>query len=105
MDGENHARPRRERGLHVTGVEITGVGIDVHEDGLRPQPDDAADRGVERVGRGDDLVAGPQFDRHQRGQERVAARRDADRVFATAVFGDLHFQSRDFRAQNELLRL
>ena len=36
MDGENHARPRREGSLHVAGVEIIGVGVYVHEDGLRP---------------------------------------------------------------------
>ena len=54
--------------------------IDVDEHGARAQARDAADGREEGEGRGDDLVARPHAERHQRHQQRVGARGQPDRV-------------------------
>jgi hypothetical protein len=56
-------------------------------------------------GRGNDLVAGLEIERHQRQEQRVGAGGATDGVFGVAKPGNIRFEGRDFGAHDELLPL
>ena len=60
--------------------QVEGRGIDVAEQRPRAEPRDDARRREEGKRRRDDLVAWSDVERHQRDQQRVRARRNADTV-------------------------
>ena len=94
---------RRDRGDGRGRVEVEGVGVDVDEHRRRAQPGHRAGGREERIGRRDDLVARADVERHQRRQQRVGARRHADRVRRLQVGGQLALEALDFRAADEAL--
>ena len=93
-----HALERR-RAQVVTG------GIDVHEDRHRVQPRDDPRGGEEGVRRGEDVIAGADLERHERGEERVGARRHPDPVPRADVVRHGLLEDRYLRAHDELLGL
>ena len=54
-------------------VDVERVRGDVDEHGGRTHTGDAASSGEERVGAGDDFVAGADAERHQRGEDGIGA--------------------------------
>src|SRR5688572_1062847 len=68
---------RRANGF---GIEVEGRGIDITEEGARAEPRDNPCSREEREWRRDDLVAGPDIERHEREQQCVRARRQAEPV-------------------------
>ena len=82
-------------------VDVVGLRVDVHEHRRGPPAGDRPGRGEEGVRGRDHLVARPDPEGHQRDQQRVGARRDADAVGALAVGGDLPLQGLDLRAEDE----
>jgi hypothetical protein len=105
VDRDDRLGARGDRGLDRGRVDVVGVGLDVHEDGLRTGAPDRAAGGEEGVRRGDDLIAGRQVDGHQRQQEGVGAGRAADGVGRAHVFADLRLQAADLGAHHEALGL
>ena len=85
----------------VVGVEIERDGIDVGEDGRRPDPRDRLRGRVEREGGADHLVAAPDPQRLEREHERVRAVRDPDRVWHAEVRGGLALERLHLRAEDE----
>ena len=77
-----------DRRANGGGIEIERRGIDVAEERPRAEPRDDAGRREERERRRDDLVAGTDVERHQREQQRVGARRQAEAVLRLRVLGD-----------------
>ena len=62
-----------------------------------------AGRREERERRRDDLVAGADVERHQREQQRIGARRQAEAVLRLRVRGDLRLELGDSRPEDEAL--
>ena len=80
------------------------AGIDVDEHRRRADARDGAGGGEERVGAGDDLVARPDAERHQRDEQRVGAGGDADGVLHPEQRRQSRCSKRlDFRAHDEAL--
>jgi hypothetical protein len=79
------AGARRDRGLDTRGVDVAGVGLDVHPDRHAAQQDDGLRRGRERERRGDDLVARLQVQRHHRDQQRLGAAGHGDAMFRAGM--------------------
>ena len=86
-----------------SAVDVERRGIDIHQHGPGADARDAAGGGEERIGRGDDFVAGTDVERHQRREERVGAGRHADRVRHAEPCGELAFERLDFGAEDEAL--
>ena len=99
---EDQLRLRGDRPLDLRDVEVERRRVDVDEDGHGAEARDAACRREEAERRGDDLVAGPEIERHQRDEERVGAARDADRVLDAEVRGDGALEGLDLRAEDEV---
>ena len=95
--------PRRDGRDRRVDVDVERVGIDVDQHRRRADAHDAAGGGEERIGRRDDLVAGADVERHQRREQRVGARRQADRVRHAEVRAQLALEAFDFRAADEAL--
>ena len=73
--------------------------------GLAPSSRDHARGREERERRRDHLVAGPDIERHQSDQQRIGARRHADRVARLRVSRDLALELDYVRAEDESLRV
>ena len=87
-------------------IDVEGVpGSMSTKTGCAPTPHDRPRRGEERVRRRDDLVAGPDPERHQRDEQGVGAGGHADGVLRAAVVGDRLLERLDLRAQDEALAL
>ena len=86
---------------HVVRVEVHRRRVDLREDRSRPAARDRLGRRVEREGRADHLVAGPDLERVERDHERVGAVRDPDRVLDAEVRGGLLLEGLDLRAEDE----
>jgi len=103
MDRDDRFGSRRYRGDGRVGIDVEGIGVDVHEDRLGAEPDNRAGRGEERVRARYDLVAGPDAEGHQRRQQRVSTRRHRDGVFDAKLAGQVLFEGFDFGAADEAL--
>ena len=79
----------RDRCANGGRIEVERRGIDVAEERPRTEPRDDACGREERERRRDDLVAGADVERHQREQQRIGARRQAEAVLRLRVGGDL----------------
>src|SRR5262245_23385073 len=88
--GQSHRRHR----------EAEVRGIDVGEDRRRTQPDDRGGRREEAEGRGHDLVSRTHVEGHERQEERVGSRGDADRMAHAEVLGDRRLEASDRLAQD-----
>src|SRR5207247_978784 len=73
-------RARRDRGLEPRRVHAQRVGLDVHQHRPGAQMLHDVDARGEGVGRGHDLVAGPDAQRHEAEVERRRRRVDGDPV-------------------------
>ena len=82
----------------IRRVDVERVWQDVGEDRLCTEPRHRASRREERKTRNDHLVSGPHLQRHERKQQRVAARGATDRVVDAAALGDGLFQGLAGRA-------
>ena len=82
--------------LNVSGSMSTSTGV-------APSRDDAAGGGEERIGAGHDLVARADAERHQRREQRVGARRHADRVVHAEVRLELALEPFDLGPVDEAL--
>ncbi len=102
MHGHDRLRPWRDLAGGVLDVHVEAVEAGVGEDRRRARARDAAGRGEEGEARADHLVARPDPQGHQREEDPVGARRDADRVLDARELGDLRFEVLDFRAEDEL---
>ena len=71
--------------------------------GRAPGARDGAGGGEERERAGDDLIAGADLERHEREQQRIGARGDADAVAALAVGGDGRLELLDRGPEDEVL--
>ena len=85
-------------------IDVECGRIDVDEDRLAAQPRHGRGRGKKRVAGQDHFVAGPDVQRHQRQQDRVAARGAGDRVRHVAIRGDRLFQRLAIRPKHEAAR-
>jgi hypothetical protein len=83
-------------------VDVAGVGLDVHEHRPGAQQHDGLDRGGEGEGRGDDLVAGLQVQRHHRDQQRLGAAGHGDAVLGAGEGGQGRFELLDLGAHDVL---
>ena len=95
----------REQGLDFFYVHQAALRADVDKDGSCAEPGDARHRGEKSKGRDDDRVAGAYSQSHQREQQRVASRSDADGITASEMRRRLRFESLHCFSQNKLLRL
>ncbi len=103
MDRHDRLRPRRDRGDGLRGIDVEREGIDVDQHGTRSDARDAACRREKRVGRRDDFVARADAERHEREQQRVGARRDADGVLDAEERGQFPLEAVDLRPHDEAL--
>ena len=105
MDGHDRLRPGRDP-LHDVGrVEVQRRRVDVREHRRRTAANDRFGRRVEREGRADDLVTGPDPHRVEDEHQRVRPVRDADRLRNAEVAGGLVLERIHVRAEDELPRL
>ncbi len=107
VDGDDRLRlaRARQRFLERGDGDVESVRIDVHENGPRTEPRDAA-RGREKsVRRRDDRVARSDAERHEEHELRVRPRRNADRVRRARVRRDRVFKCLRFRPEHERLRI
>jgi hypothetical protein len=88
VDAQHHLRARRDRPLHEPRVQAQRVGLDVHEHRPRAHVLDDVDARGERVGRGDDLVAGSTPSASSARWSAPVALFTGDRVARTGEFGD-----------------
>ena len=96
---------RLEELTEPEGLEVVGDRVDVEVDRARAGAGDRPAGGEEGVGTGEDLVTRPDVERHQRHEQRVGARRDADAVLRPAVGRDLLLQLAHGGTEDEHLRL
>ena len=101
-DGLDVRRPG-ERLLQRSRRKIEGRGIDIREDGPRPQSRDTTRRGEKGIGRGDHRVARPNPKRHEKDEFRVRAGGNADRVLRAAVACHRPFKAFRLRPQDQRL--
>ena len=85
------------------GREVESRRIDVEEQRPRAGAYDRARGGEEAEGAGDDLVTGADLECHQRQQQRIRARGNADPVAALTVGADGGLEFPDRAAQDEML--
>ena len=89
---------------HVGRIEIERLGHDIGKHRLRAEPPHGARRREEREARHDHFVARPDAQRHQRQQQRVAARGAADGMLRAAILGHRRFELRTRRAMHKRAR-
>ena len=83
--------------------DIERLRIDVAEDRPRARAGDGAGGGEEREGTGDHRIARTDVERHEREQQCIGARGDADAVTALAVAGERGLERLDLGSQDEVL--
>ena len=93
----------RDRRADGGRIEVERRGIDVAEERPRTEARDDTGRREERERRRDDLVAGADVERHQRQQQRIGARRQAEAVLRLRVLGDLRLELGDAGPEDEAL--
>ena len=89
--------------IAAVGVDVEGAGLDIDEHRPGADAHDAAGRGEERIRRRDHFVAGADVERHQRGEHRVGARRQADGVRISEGVAELALEAVDFGTADEAL--
>jgi hypothetical protein len=95
-------RARRDLGLDAAPVDVAGAGLDVDEHRRGAEQHDHLGGGGEAEGRGDDLVARLQLERHQRDQQRLGAAGDGDAMLGAAEGCEPLLQLLDLRAHDVL---
>jgi hypothetical protein len=70
----NRLGPRRHGGRDRVRIDVEGVGLYINQHRLRANTHYAPGTGKKGIRAGDDLVARPDAERHQRGEQRVGAR-------------------------------
>ncbi len=93
-----HLTALGKKSLNRSGIQIEGLRIDVAKGWPRTRAGNGAGGGKKRVGTGDDLVPGPDLERHQRQQQCVGAGGDAHAESALAVGGDILLELGDLGA-------
>ena len=101
MDGDDRLGGFAEFAEDLAWIEIERLGVDVDEHGRRAEAPDSAGGGEEGEAGQDHFVARADAERHQRQEERVAARGAADRVLDAAILGDGFLELAAGRAVNE----
>ena len=96
-------RPVGQQMLNRRRIDIKGDRIDIHEDRRGPDAIDRADRGKEGVGCGDNRVARPDTERHQRDDQGIRSGGDAHGRLGPAVGGCLGLERSHFGSQDEIL--
>ncbi len=94
----------RDRGLHRRWIDVERRGVDVHEHRPPTGVVNRPGRGEERIGSGDDFVAGTQIERFQRQEQGVRAGCAADPVSGVGQFSHPRFELGDSCSHDELLR-
>src|ERR1051325_3036899 len=103
MDRNYRARFAGDSRFDLVNVDVVGQWIDIDEDRLGVKPGDSTPGGKGSVGSGDFLVAGLKGYRHQRDQQCIGTRRNADGKLALGVSRDFFFERLYFRAEDEIL--
>ena len=101
MNGNDGFGLGRDRRLQKVRVQRIGRGVHVHEYGRGPAEADGFGRGDERVRRGDDLVARPDAEPHQRQPKRRRAAADSDGLLAPAERRELLLETAHERPAGE----
>ncbi len=95
---------RRERTGHGLWRHHVGVRIDVDKYGTGAQARNGSSRGEEGKCRCDDLVPGPNTERHESQQQGISTRRYGHRMRDANRIGQLGFECLNLRTENEALR-
>jgi hypothetical protein len=104
VHGEDGARARGEGALHRARVEVQRVGLDVHEHGARAHVLDDVHRGREGDAGGDDLVARPDAERHERRVQAGGARVERQRARRAQRGGELGLEARGLGPRGDPVR-
>jgi len=105
VDRHDGARAWGDGRLDEGRIDVVAGRVDIDKDRHRAEPVDAAARCEEGVRGGDDLVARLDAEGHQRDNERVGARCDADAVGCARIGRNLALQPLHFGAADEILRV
>ena len=105
VHGDDRPGSLRDPFGHPGRVDVEGHRVHIHEDGRGADPGDDPGRREEGKGRGDDFVPRPDPLGHQREEEGVGPRRDADPAAGAHVFGHGFLAGLDEGPENEALRL
>ncbi len=88
--------------FNQVGVDVAGVGLHVHEDGLGAQEHDHLGRGHEGKRRGDDFIARPNAQRYQAHEQSLGTAGAGDAVLGPREGRELVFKLFDLRAHDVL---
>jgi hypothetical protein len=102
MDGDDGARPRRDRAIERDRIEAESDRLHVDEDGTRSDLGHRARRREVRERRNDHLVAGRHAHREERERDRGGPRREPDRVPRAARGGQFPLERVVLGAEDEL---
>src|SRR5438270_9932303 len=105
VNRDDRPRPVGHLRRRVLEVEVERDGIDVREYRRGAAPHDRLRGRIEREGRADHLVAGPDAERVESEHERVGAVRDADRPLHAEIRSGFLLEGPVMRAADEPLAL
>ena len=91
--------------LKFRGIDVVGARVDVCEDRGGADERDGLDRGEERERRGEDRVAGSDFEGHERHEQGVGAAGTRQRVLHSGIFRQLPFEFGDLRTEDVVTAL
>jgi hypothetical protein len=96
------ASPRRNGGLDPGRVDVGRAFLDIREYGLRAEKHNHLRGRDEGERRGDDLVAGPDLQRHERDQQGFGPGSDAHAVLGAGVSRETLLELAHLGPENEL---
>ena len=101
VDRYDRLRARRHRGFEQLRIEVIVLGRDVDEHRIGARVGNREGSRSERVGRGDDFIAGAHAELPQRQVERVGSAGDGHTRSRPAIIGELFFELADFLTEYE----